>query len=182
MNQRIYLDLEYCYPNMTKASGRPGDDELRQVIQIAAICYDHVTGEELRALNLITRPPFTKQLPDFFTELTGITQVVVDEQGMPFLEALEQLVKFCGDVKVYTFDKDWYVLRQNCGYYESEFPFETKPFYRVKQNLKTWNIPENKYSSGTLYKAAGLSMSGHVHDALHDVRSMAAAIRHFELH
>jgi hypothetical protein len=31
-----------------------------------------------------------------------------------------------------------------------------------------------------LYKAAGLDMDGHVHNALHDVRSMAAAVHTFE--
>jgi hypothetical protein len=59
------------------------------------------------------------------------------------------------------------------------FPF-SGAFTRVKALLPEWNISPNEYSSGTLYKAAGLSMQGHVHNALHDVRSMAVAVSHFE--
>jgi hypothetical protein len=45
--------------------------------------------------------------------------------------------------------------------------------------LPQWGIDSDAYSSGTLYRAAGLEMTGHVHDALHDVRSMAAATSYF---
>ena len=180
MNRRVYLDLEYCYPGMTKQSGRPTEDDLRQVVQIAAICYDHAAGKELSSFNVLVTPRYTKQLPSFFIQLTGISQQAVDEQAISFSDALEKLVTFCSGLEMYTFDKDWYVLRQNCGYYGIKFPFEDKPFIRIKEHLKEWGVPEGRYSSGTLYKAAKLKMDGHVHNALHDVRSMAAATHYFE--
>ncbi len=180
MNKRVYLDLEYCYPGMTRQTGRPGENDLRQVVQIAAICYDHSAGKELSSFNVFTSPPYTKELPNFFIELTGITQEQVDEKAIIFPVALEKFVKFCADVSIYTFDKDWYVLRQNCGYYDIDFPFEKAPFIRIQKSLKKWGLTQSEYSSGTLYKAAGLKMDGHVHNALHDVRSMAAATYHFE--
>ena len=47
---RIYLDLEYVYPEMTKEYGRPTDKNLRQVIQIAAIKVYVKTNKELETL------------------------------------------------------------------------------------------------------------------------------------
>jgi hypothetical protein len=61
-----------------------------------------------------------------------------------------------------------------------EFPFESREFFRVKERLPSWGIDPDKYSSGTLYQAAGLQMHGRVHNALHDVRSMAHAVHYFE--
>ena len=43
---RIYLDLEYVYPEMTKEYGRPTGKNLRQVIQIAAIKVDVKTNND----------------------------------------------------------------------------------------------------------------------------------------
>lgn len=179
-NMRIYLDLEYCYPSMTRQSGRPNENDLRQVIQIAAICYDHGTGKELKSFDTLVSPPFTKVLPEFFVELTGISQTDVSEQSILFPKALDQFIEFCDGIDIYTFDKDWLVLKQNCSYYKIDYPFESSPFVRIKDKLPKWGLPENEYSSGTLYKAAGLNMTGHVHNALHDVRSMAAATHYFE--
>ncbi len=60
-----------------------------------------------------------------------------------------------------------------------EWPFQLE-FTRVKPMLPKWGIDPNEYSSGTLYKAADLALEGHVHNALHDVRSMAQAVAMFE--
>jgi DNA polymerase III alpha subunit (gram-positive type) len=180
-DQRIYLDLEYCYPEMTRESGRPSSKDLRQVIQIAAIKYDHGCGKELASFNVLTKPPFTKQLPPFFTELTEISQAQVNATAIEYLAGLAEFTNFCEQTTIYTFDQDWGVLQQNCAYYQADFPFANKPFERIKTHLAGWGLPPDaSYSSGTLYKAAGLAMDGHVHNALHDVRSMAAATYFFE--
>lgn len=173
---RIYLDLEYCYPGMTAESGRPSPEQLRQVVQIAAIRYDNTTGTELGALNVLTKPTYEHTLPDFFTELTGISQSELDAAGVSFIEGLAQLVEFCGHDEVFVFDADWGVLQQNCTYIDYAFPFESRPFTRIKPKLADWGVDTTKFSSGSLYKAAGLDMDGHIHNALHDVRSMAAAV------
>ena len=178
---RIYLDLEYVYPEMTKEYGRPTDKNLRQVIQIAAIKVDIKTNKELETFNILCKPKYTKILPPFFTELTHITQEEVDNKGLDFLEALDMLCKFCADIQVYTMDADYSVLSQNCSYYSVKNPL--KEFIRVKPMLASWGLDATKYTSGTLYKATGISIkklsSGHVHNALHDVRSMSYATHYF---
>ena len=176
--RRIYVDLEYCYPSMTRESGRPSDSDLRQIVQIAAIKIDPKTGKELEALDLLVHPAFEKRLPTFFTDLTGISQKMLHKRAVTFPEALKEFEKFCGSAHVWTFNNDWSVFKQNCGYFN--ILFVLAPFTKVRDILPDWGIDPQEYSSGTLHKAAGIVMRGHVHNALHDVRSMAAAVHFFE--
>lgn len=176
---RIYLDTEYCYPGMERGTPRPTAADQRQIVQIAAIAYDTSSNQEVASFDQLVTPAYMDALPEFFTELTAITQEQVNQQGIAFEAALAKFVDFVGDAEIWTFDKDEEVLRQNCGYIDLDWPFE-RTFVRVKALLPGWNIDPDAYSSGTLYQAAGLQMDGHVHNALHDVRSMATAIAVFE--
>ena len=128
---------------------------------------------------MLVLPTYLKTLPPFFTELTAITLEEVMSKGMPLNRALKLFREFCKDDAIWTFDKDEEVFRQNCGYIDMSFPFKVH-FIRVKPLLAQWGVDPAMYSSGTLYKAAGLLMKGHVHNALHDVRSMAMAVHTFE--
>ena len=176
---RVYLDTEYCYPEMLTGTPRPTAADTRQIVQIAATIFDTDTGEEVAHFDQLVVPTYQKELPEFFTELTGITQTDVDKSGIALQNALPDFANFCGDIPIWTFDKDEEVLRQNCGYIDALWLFN-QTFTRVKALLPNWNIDPEKYSSGTLYKAAGIELTGHVHNALHDVRSMAQAINVFE--
>lgn len=176
--ERIYVDLEYCYPGMTRENGRPSENDLRQIVQIAALRINTRTGDELSSLNTLVRPVFEKELPLFFVELTNITDELVQTQGVPFPEAWQKFVQFCDTTPIWTFHNDWYVLKQNCGYVN--IPYNLPPFIQVRDLLPRWGVDPSQYSSGTLHRAAGIEMHGHVHNALHDVRSMAAAVHYFE--
>lgn len=171
----IYLDTEYCYPGMKQTDPRPTSRDQRQIIQIAAILYDTDSGQELASFDKLTLPLDNECITPFFEELTGIKKEDILKEGRPFPEVLQQFADFCKDYPIWTFHKDQEVFEQNCRYYNIPFPFQ-KDFTRVKLLLKDWGIDPDTYSSGTLYKAADLDMQGHVHNALHDVRSMAAAI------
>lgn len=175
-DHRIYVDLEYCYPGMTQEKGRPSEDEQRQIVQISAILFDNTTGEELRHFDMLTKPFFEKSLPPFFTELTHITDVQIEKSAFDFPEALKHFIIFAQDYPIWTFNADWGVLKQNCTYFHIPFHYAEQPFIRVRPQLAGWGIDANQYSSGTLHKAVGLEMNGHVHNALHDVRSMAQAV------
>ncbi len=179
INIRVYLDLEYMYPGMAREKGRPTSADQRQIVQIAAIIFDNQSGRELASLDILTFPAFAKKLPNFFTELTKITQGKLNKKGVPFTEGFKKLVDFAESHPIWTFNLDQEVLEQNCNYFNIAFPFK-KNFTRVKPRLSKWNIDPEKYSSGILFKAVGLKMSGQVHNALHDVRSMAQAVHILE--
>ncbi len=177
---RVYLDLEYCYPEMTPEKGRPDENEKRQIVQISAILFDNHTGKEVTSFDVLTWPAFEKKLPPFFVELTNITDSQLTTNAIDFPTALKSLVDFVKNYPIWTFNADWGVLQQNCSYFGIAYPFEDLPFIKVKPLLSGWKIDADAYSSGTLYQAAGLEMYGHVHNALHDVRSMAQAVHVFE--
>lgn len=176
---RVYLDLEYIYPGMTRKKGRPTSADQRQIVQIAAIIFDNEKSKELASFDVLTFPAFTKKLPSFFIELTEITQKELKKKGIPLSKGLQRLADFANNFPVWTFSLDQEVLEQNYAYLNISFPFK-QDFTRVKLLLPKWNIDPEKYSSGTLFKAVGLEMSGQIHNALHDVRSMARAVHILE--
>lgn len=179
-SKRVYIDLEYLYPGMTPDKGRPSEKEQRQIVQMGAIIFDNETGQEIDPFDVLVEPAFEKILPPFFVELTRISQDMVNTKAIPFPNALRRLVSFCKDYPIWTFHADQSVLEQNCQYFNISFPFKT-PFIRVKDLLANWGVAPDQYSSGTLFKAAGLKMNeALVHNALHDVRSMANAVWVFE--
>lgn len=177
--KRIYVDTEYVFPNMGRDYGMPTEDDQRQIVQIAAILVDQETGEELESFDQIVFPKYMKKIPIFFTELTKITQDDVNQNAISFIKALKQFVEFCRDYPVWTFNADYGVFKQNCTFFNIDMPFK-KDFIRVKPLLSSWGIDPNKYSSGTLYKVTKQKMQGHVHNALHDVRSMAMSVHYLE--
>jgi len=160
---------------MSELSGRPTSADKRQIVQIAAIRFLVNDSTEVASFDQLVIPVFEPRVAPFFETLTGITQAEINQYGIPFIEAAEQFRQFCQDTPIWTFDKDQEVFEQNYGYVGIRSPF-TQDFVRVKALLPNLGIDPDAYSSGTLYKAAGLKMEGHVHNALHDVRSMAAAI------
>lgn len=176
---RVYVDTEYCYPGMKRGTPRPSSADLRQIVQVAAVLVDTSTGSELAHFDQLARPTFDELLPEFFVELTGITQADVDKAGAPFEEVFAHFVQFCDLHPIWTFDKDEEVLRQNCGFIGQAWPF-SEAFVRVRSRLPRWDIDPDAYSSGTLHKAAGAEPQGRLHNALNDVRSMADAVSRLE--
>lgn len=180
--KRIYIDLEYMYSGMTRESGRPTESDQREILQIAAIKYDIVLGKEISHFDMLVLPVFSTEIPSFFTELTGITKEQIQERGVTFPQAIKDFCVFSKGYDIWTFDKDWDVIRQNCEFHNISFPFAMNPFARVKEKLVAWSIDAEKYTSGTLYKAAKIAppTTGQTHNALFDVRSMASSVHIFE--
>jgi DNA polymerase III alpha subunit (gram-positive type) len=114
MSTIIYTDLEYLYPEMTRESGRPSSKDLRQIVQIAAIKVNE-NGVEISSLDILVKPTYTSQLPEFFIELTGITQGQIDTHAISLEEGIRKFIEFVGDTSVRTYHKDYEVWQQNAG-------------------------------------------------------------------
>ncbi len=173
--KRIYVDTEYMYEGMFTKKRLPSNSDKKQIIQIAAVLYDHESGNELDHFDILVKPVFNKSLPPFFTELTGISDKMIDDKSVSFSVALNKFIKFSKQYPIWTFNNDYKVFLQNLEFHNLNNPF-CKEFKRVKPLLKKLGIDPEQYSSGTLFQAAGLKLNGHVHYALHDVRSMSQAI------
>jgi inhibitor of KinA sporulation pathway (predicted exonuclease) len=107
---RVFVDTEYCYPNMKKTDPRPTAQHERKIVQIAAILYDVANGKEIKAFNRLTKPAFGEKVTPFFEELTGITQVEIDAGAGELPDVIADFATFCSTYEVWTFDKDEEVL------------------------------------------------------------------------
>lgn len=177
--KRIYVDTEYIYDGMFYEKRMPLPSDKKQIIQIAAVLFNQTTGKEEKKFDVLIKPIFHSSLPPFFVELTSINEEKIAQKGISFTAALDEFVAFCGDYPIWTFNNDYNVFLQNLDFHSLNNPFN-EPFKRVKPLLPLFGIDPDMYSSGTLYKAVGLNIEGHVHYALHDVRSMSRAVYHIE--
>jgi inhibitor of KinA sporulation pathway (predicted exonuclease) len=177
--KRVYVDLEYMYEGMFHERRMPTDRDKKQIIQIAAVLFDHDKGRELKSLDILVKPIFHRKLPEFFIELTNINDEMIEDRAISFSEAISEFLRFCNNYPIWTFNNDYNVFLQNFEFHSIVNQFKC-PFSRVKPLLKDFGLDADKYSSGTLYKAVGLNLKGHVHYALHDVRSMSQAMHALE--
>ena len=175
----IVGDTEYTTFGPTRATGWTQAHHHKEIVQIAAVRLDLETGCELATFDRLVRPAINPQLTRHFVTLTGIGQPEVDRDGAPFVDRLAEYLAFCGDDPIWVFDADGEVFRENCALNGLPFPFVgAREVFRVKPRLAGWGYDPEAYSSGTLCTAIGLPLDGRVHNALHDVRSMAAFLRH----
>ncbi len=172
----VLVDTEYTAFGSSLATAWTKPYHHKEIVQIAAIKLDG-NRSEVDLLNIIVKPTINPKLSRRFVKLTGIKQTTVNNQGVSFKEALEKFVSFGEGYNVCTYDNDYFIFEENCRLNSADFPFKHNPFARVCEALAQWNIDKTKYSSGTLYKAVGEKMNGRVHNALHDVRSMAIALK-----
>lgn len=179
MDEIIIIDTEFTTWEGAMASGWAEDWQHREVVQIAAIRLDLVTGEEKDVLDILVKPTINTELSDFFTQLTSITQEEVDEKGLSYPDAQKQLVAFCEGMpstRIVTYGWDENVLIENCDIHGIDYPFET--FRNLRFGLVNIGIDDTKYHSGQLHKLTDTPLEGHLHYALHDVRSMGVFIRY----
>lgn len=172
----IFTDSEYTTFGPSWEAGWTEAHHHKEIYQVAAVKIVDHSWQEVECLEMIVRPTFNPVLTAYSTNLTGVSQDRIEQEGLSFEVALDKFVSFCGDNPIATMDGDWFVWQENCRLNGLPFPFREQPFIRICELLAGWGIERSKYSSGTLYKAAGLDMDGHVHDALHDVRSLSQSV------
>lgn len=191
----IGIDLEYV-PEDAAPGHVPGERPnprrvYCEIMQIGACKL--ANGTETGSLNVLVQAHRIDTIPPWLVQMTGITQERRADEGVPFLDALEQFVEFCRDGdRIWTFDMDEWVLRANALAHGVTFPF-TRPFARLKPMLRTSygisleNFMRHGYTevcSGGLYDVLGLDLPTiegvGAHDAAHDARSLIYAVRHLE--
>ncbi|HEX8577779.1 MAG TPA: 3'-5' exonuclease [Flavobacterium sp.] len=82
----IIIDLE-----ATCWKGQIPDGEVNEIIEIGLSVLDTFSGEISKNQGILVKPQYSK-VSDFCTELTTITQGLVDKEGISFEEAIEKLI------------------------------------------------------------------------------------------
>lgn len=177
----VIFDTEFTAWPGSQDRGWSESWEFRELIQIAAVKLSVSENgvEILSSFNELVRPQRNPELSGYITELTGISQIMVDEMGVDFASALSQFHDFCekGKLACFAWGNDPVILTENCQLNELSMPGFASGFYNLKQLALALNLDGAALSSGELATHFGLSLSGHQHNALYDVRSLAGALK-----
>jgi len=115
----IIIDLE-----ATCWKGQIPDGEVNEIIEIGLSVLDTVSGEISKNKGILVKPQCSK-VSGFCTELTTITQDILDKEGVLFEEAIEKLVEEY-DPHLYTWASygqyDLNMLQKQCKKFGVDYP------------------------------------------------------------
>ena len=185
----IIFDTEFTSWEGSMERNWSGENEHRELVQISAIRVKKKGGSIsiTKKLNLYVKPLINKNLSEYFTNLTGISQDVLDDKALPFKQAIKIFYQFCKNSKnekynLYSMGNDYDVIKENLRihsvnkksrFYKWEKKFvDIGPFFSRVINI-------NNYSSGTIYKAFDIVPHENVkvHDARWDTLSLFLSFR-----
>ena len=185
----IIFDTEFTSWEGSMERNWSGENEHRELVQISAIRVKKKGGSIsiTKKLNLYVKPLINKNLSEYFTNLTGISQDVLDDKALPFKQAIKIFYQFCKNSKnekynLYSMGNDYDVIKENLRihsvnkksrFYKWEKKFvDIRPFFSRVINI-------NNYSSGTIYKAFDIVPHENVklHDARWDTLSLFLSFR-----
>lgn len=157
------------------------DLELNQpsgkIIQIGACIGDITTGEISHDFSVIVNP--LEPINPFITELTGIKQEQVDNEGILMEEAYIKLVDFFNEHKPFINAITWgggdvQEVKDQVGHVESHpWPFGRR-WIDTKTLFVSWRFSQGEPIQGGLAKSmtkVGLKFEGRKHDALDDAKN-----------
>ena len=80
------------------------DARLHEIIEIGAIRY-RKGGTTHETLQSLVKP--SKKVPKKITEITGITQEMLDSKGEPLADVMRELIAFVGESRLVTFNAEF---------------------------------------------------------------------------
>ena len=179
-NEIIIFDTEYTTWDGSRARGWSRPDEHRELVQLAAARVHLETGEVRGEFSELVRPRINHQLSACFTNLTGLTQAEIDTAGKDFTEVYTAFLDWSEEVAVYSYGSsktnDGEILAENISLYQLDLPHDPARYHNLRPLFAAAGIPVDHYTSGELYRAFGLTLSGQVHNAMHDVRSLTQSL------
>lgn len=170
----IVLDTEFTAWEGSHANNWSKPDEQREIIQIGAVRVEHL--QEVDSFLITVRPVIRPQLSKYIIDLTGVTQTLVDREGVLYETAQQQFHGWCSDLPVFSYGLDGDVLRENCELYGLQFPFKNT-FYDIRDTFEAVGIDTTKYMSSTIPGAFGVQPPPDAHNALNDARSVLIALQ-----
>lgn len=121
--------------------GQPPGGQVNEIIEIGCALFDLNEGKT-KSKGILVKPAFS-QVSEFCTHLTTITQALLDDQGIPFPDAVAQLRNDFGAFEV-TWgswgDYDRKQFDKNCALYNVRYPFgpthlNVKNLFALKHRL-----------------------------------------------
>jgi inhibitor of KinA sporulation pathway (predicted exonuclease) len=174
LDKIVVVDLE-----ATCWRGHPPKGQVSQIIEVGVCLLDIVTHEISDKRGILVSPTKSKVSP-FCTELTTITQELLDEEGITLQEACSILVNdYNSRKRVWASfgNYDRTMFEKDCKAHKIKYPFGKKHV-----NVKTWLALKEK-QSGELGMARGLKhlnipLEGTHHRGVDDAFNIAKLLRH----
>ncbi len=179
----VVFDLEYTAWEGSLARSWSGDSEDPEIIQIGAIelllennslCF----GQEF---NRLVRPTLRPQLSGYITELTKITQEMVDQKGLSFDRAIREFFGFVPkNSSICSNGDDWSFLSENCRISNLENPFtksrfvNLRPVFAKHHGLSEDSEMLHSYRLSASRQTTAQTRTNLGHDALADAKEVAA--------
>ena len=184
----IIFDTEYTAWEGSQERNWSDDDEYMELVQIGAlkVIKTDTTIKVVKKFNKYVKPKKNPELSEYFINLTGITQNIVDKKGVTFNEAMKQFYNFCktkNNVKLpmFSYGNDYniikYNLKLNSVNKKSRFYKWEKKFYDIRPIFDCY-VDTSEYTSGTIYKAFNINKKiTYVHNALWDCKSIFISLK-----
>lgn len=179
-NQFILFDTEYTAWEGSMQRGWSLDWEYMEIIQIGAIRVKREKDRFIEHSSFLieVRPVKNPQLSDYITSLTGITQDTIDKFAYSYPDALNEFLAFTnnGELPIHSWGGDEIILKHNCQINNLSMPDNSYRFSDIRELFTKLDHDVLSISSCDVSKKFGVDICGHDHNALHDVRSILAAL------
>ncbi|MFH8288093.1 3'-5' exonuclease [Streptomyces sp. NPDC018059] len=184
----VVFDLEFTSwaGALEQDWGAPG--QLREVVQIGALRLREDCSV-IETYETLVRPVANPRLSAYFTELTGITQESVDQDGIPPAQALGAFLGFCQGQTVLSYGNDMVVLGENIGWVrvrgeELKHSMLDAAFVNIRPWVNAVAPATRTANVGRLWDVLSLPkpVAGQEHSALFDCHSFAAALAYLSDH
>jgi len=176
MPQITIFDLEYTAWECSMARAWLAPGEFREVVQIGALKLDADSFAAKAEFEVLIRPRFNPRLSPYFENLTGISNQQVIDQGVDFRTAYERFLTFVGEGPVAAFGRDEIVLEENLRLYGIRNARPLPLFYDLRGWFADQGVDPRGRHSCEIGPALGVPFSGRIHNALDDVKSLAAGM------
>ena len=172
----VVFDLEFTAwaGSMVSRWTRPG--EHAEVVQIGAVKLDAETLKITDEFECHVRPRVNPVLSQYLTELTGITNEMLEERAVDFITAYRGFLDFVGPSPIWAFGRDDLVFADNLKLYAWE-GLPVPPYSNVLPWLAAHGVDLKGKHACDVAEAAGAAFEGRKHDALSDARGVAAGIQ-----
>ena len=173
----VIFDTEYTAWEGSMQRKWSGPNEYREIIQIGAVIVDTTNYVEKNHMLLYVRPVKNPILSEFIIQLTGISQKIVDSEGLVYPEAIKQFKQWVGGRPLFCWGIDVEVMAENATLLGTLFPFSISGKTDIRPLFAGYGIDTSLFSSGTIPRAFGETPPAHAHDALNDARSILQALQ-----
>ena len=138
--------------------------DIHEIIELAALRYEKGTNQ-FQFLQALVKPK--NSIPKNITNITGITQKMVDADGSPIEEVLTDFRNFAGDLRLVTFNSDFDMAFLQAAAQRANQPiFDNPVSCALKMARRAW--PKRKSFKLVDLARDGEFNKGKAHRALED--------------